>query len=102
MLLQELDVETLLDAACGDFNWMSHVELGPVSQIGVDVVPDLIDRNLRLYEDKLRRGGHQQRSASLVPHIDAVINSSIRALNALLPNCLLDSTARALSSVDSR
>jgi len=34
---------------------MRYVNLGPVSYIGVDVVPDLIDRNRRLYEGELRR-----------------------------------------------
>lgn len=48
-LLEELRAETLLDAPCGDFNWMRHTDLGRVRYIGGDVVPDLIERNRRLY-----------------------------------------------------
>ena len=48
-LLQELHAKTLLDAACGDFNWMRHTDLGAVNYVGVDVVPELIRHNLRDY-----------------------------------------------------
>ena len=48
-LLKELEAESLLDAPCGDFNWMRHVELGAVRYVGADIVPDLIVRNRRLY-----------------------------------------------------
>ena len=47
-LLAELDVKTLLDVPCGDWNWMAHVELPGVRYIGADIVPSLIaDNNLR-------------------------------------------------------
>ena len=48
-LLKELGAARLLDAPCGDFNWMRQTELGAVEYIGADVVPDLIARNRRLY-----------------------------------------------------
>lgn len=48
-LLQELQAETLLDAACGDFNWMRHTELGRIKYIGVDIVPELVAGNQRLH-----------------------------------------------------
>ena len=48
-LLKELDAATLLDAPCGDFNWMRFTELGAVKYVGADVVPALIARNRRLY-----------------------------------------------------
>jgi hypothetical protein len=48
-LLKELGAARLLDAPCGDFNWMRRTELGAVEYIGADVVPDLIARNRRLY-----------------------------------------------------
>ena len=53
-LLQELNSQSLLDAACGDFNWMRHVDLGAVRYIGIDVVPDLISRNQNLFEGERR------------------------------------------------
>jgi hypothetical protein len=53
-LLQELHAETLLDAACGDFNWMRYTDLGNVRYVGLDVVPNLIRRNRQLYETQRR------------------------------------------------
>lgn len=50
-LLSRLGVRVLLDAPCGDFNWMRHVDLGGIEYIGCD----LSDANLataRAYADK--------------------------------------------------
>ncbi|KAH7026805.1 hypothetical protein B0J12DRAFT_704909 [Macrophomina phaseolina] len=44
-LLARLGVQTLLDAPCGDFNWMRHVDLGGRTYIGADVVEELIANN---------------------------------------------------------
>lgn len=51
VLLQEIGARTLLDAPCGDFNWMKDTKLDLDLYFGVDVIPDLITRNRRLYGD---------------------------------------------------
>ena len=48
-LLAELGVSSLLDAPCGDFNWMRHVDLGQVEYTGADVVPELVEQNRLRY-----------------------------------------------------
>ena len=48
-LLQDIGARTLLDAPCGDFNWMKDTRLGVEQYIGVDIIPDLITRNQELY-----------------------------------------------------
>ena len=48
-LLRDVGAESLLDAPCGDFNWMRYTELGSVKYIGADVVPSLITRNEERY-----------------------------------------------------
>ncbi|HVZ93307.1 MAG TPA: hypothetical protein VG797_02240 [Phycisphaerales bacterium] len=48
-LLKELGVTSILDAPCGDFNWMKHVDLTNIHYIGADVVPELIAENTRRY-----------------------------------------------------
>jgi SAM-dependent methyltransferase len=50
-LLRELGARSLLDVGCGDMKWMRMVDLG-VDYIGVDVVPDLIEENRRLYRNR--------------------------------------------------
>lgn len=46
-LIAELKIETLLDAPCGDFNWMSEVKLPVKHYIGCDIVP-MIVQNARI------------------------------------------------------
>ncbi|NJP10148.1 MAG: class I SAM-dependent methyltransferase [Leptolyngbyaceae cyanobacterium RU_5_1] len=48
-LLQELGIQAILDAPCGDFNWMRHVPLTGIRYTGIDVVPEIVDRNQRQY-----------------------------------------------------
>ena len=50
-LLQEIGARTLLDSPYGDFNWMKDTKLGIELYFGVDVIPDLIERNRQLYGD---------------------------------------------------
>ena len=44
-LLQRIGARTLLDAPCGDFNWMDRIADSVESYIGVDVVAELIASN---------------------------------------------------------
>lgn len=48
-LLRDLQVRTLLDIPCGDFYWMSQLELGLDEYIGGDIVEGLISANQRKY-----------------------------------------------------
>jgi len=54
-LLKALDVRSLLDAPCGDFNWMKDLSLDIESYIGIDIVPDLIRINSAQYSNGSRR-----------------------------------------------
>jgi hypothetical protein len=44
-LLKSLDIKTFLDAPCGDWYWMRHVDLPVERYIGVDIVEPMIARN---------------------------------------------------------
>jgi SAM-dependent methyltransferase len=72
-LLRRLGARSLLDAGCGDFHWMAHVELDGVEYIGVDVVPELIEENRRRHG----RPGRSFIEADLIsdplPRADAIL-----------------------------
>jgi SAM-dependent methyltransferase len=51
-LLQSIQAGSLLDAPCGDLNWMSHVDLGAIQYTGVDIVEKLIRDNQQKFPDK--------------------------------------------------
>lgn len=44
-LLRELGVGHVLDVPCGDFHWMSQVDLEGIRYTGGDIVPEMIERN---------------------------------------------------------
>lgn len=48
--LRAQGIRSLVDAGCGDFNWMQAVDLGGLEfYLGYDIVPELIARNQQLY-----------------------------------------------------
>ena len=54
-LFRRLNTRRLLDVPCGDFNWMSHVDLSGIEYIGGDIVQPLIEANRERYESAARR-----------------------------------------------
>lgn len=48
-LLKSFDIKTLLDAPCGDFNWMRHVNVDSTKYIGCDIVEDIVRNNQTKY-----------------------------------------------------
>lgn len=48
-LLARLDIRSMLDVPCGDWYWMSKVDLGNTAYIGGDIVEELVRENQRLH-----------------------------------------------------
>jgi 2-polyprenyl-3-methyl-5-hydroxy-6-metoxy-1,4-benzoquinol methylase len=44
-LFAELNIKSLLDAPCGDHNWMSQVNLDGIQYLGIDICQDVVDSN---------------------------------------------------------
>ena len=47
-LLSDLKVQTLVDVGCGDWTWMSQLEL-PCNYLGLDIVENVVKSNLAAY-----------------------------------------------------
>lgn len=54
-LLHSLDVRRLLDVPCGDFHWMSRVDLSGIEYVGGDIVRAAVEAN------QARHGGRDRR-----------------------------------------
>ncbi|MFC4531511.1 class I SAM-dependent methyltransferase [Sphaerisporangium dianthi] len=54
-LMRRLGVRRLLDAPCGDFGWMSKVDLSGIEYLGLDLVQAIVDNNQREHQGRLRR-----------------------------------------------
>lgn len=49
-LIHDFNIKSILDAPCGDFNYMRNIDLG-CNYIGIDIVSDLIKSNKQKYPD---------------------------------------------------
>jgi SAM-dependent methyltransferase len=73
ILLDEIGVRTLLDAPCGDFNWMKHTPLNVEQYIGVDVIPEIITRNQSLYANERTRFVFLDLTRDELPCVDVIL-----------------------------
>lgn len=69
-LLEELEVKTLLDIPCGDFNWMQEVDLSRYDYTGADIVSDIIKQNEANYSAPGRRFVWADITFSQLPQAD--------------------------------
>jgi hypothetical protein len=73
LLLQEFHTKVLLDAGCGDFNWMKETELGECRYIGVDVVLELIRKTEHDYETPGRTFLNLDLAEDQLPRADVIL-----------------------------
>jgi hypothetical protein len=73
LLLEELGVDVLLDAGCGDFRWLAEVELPVREYIGVEVVPELTAELARRYARPGRRFIQADITRDELPPADLVL-----------------------------
>jgi hypothetical protein len=84
-ILTKYRIATMLDAACGDFNWMRHVDLGIVDYTGWDVDAGRIERCWTNLDESASDPTTWQRglrrfecvnllaAPDLVPHFDLIL-----------------------------
>lgn len=73
MLFRRFDVRTMLDAPCGDFNWMRHVDLSRLeTYVGVDIVRPLIRHNQDNYSSRKISFLEKDLTKDLLPAADLV------------------------------
>ncbi len=73
LLLEHLGVESLLDAPCGDLNWMQHVRLGVKEYIGVDILGEIIAANQWRHASAHRRFQRADVTRDALPRADAIL-----------------------------
>ena len=73
LLLEEIGARTLVDAPCGDFNWMKDAELGIKKYIGADIIPDLIARNQGLYGNDRTEFLFLDLTRDRLPRVDVIL-----------------------------
>ena len=71
-ILAELGVRSILDAPCGDFHWMQHVDLEGVTYIGGDIVAPLVVENQRRFGRPGREFRHLDITKDDIPKVDLI------------------------------
>ena len=52
-IINELSIESMFDAPCGDFNWMQHVvNKDKINYVGGDIVPEIVISNQKKYQNQ--------------------------------------------------
>ena len=72
-LIKDLNIKTLLDAPCGDFNWMKEINLAGISYIGVDIVDELVQKNIERYGTPNRQFLSYDILHHPLPQVDLII-----------------------------
>ena len=91
-LLAHLGAETLLDAPCGDWNWMQHVDLPVKRYFGVDIVPDVVESNRRRFGDERHAFQLADLTRDPLPRADVIlcrdclVHVSFQDIGAILEN----------------
>jgi len=70
-LLRTIGARTLLDAPCGDFNWMDSV--ADAVNVGVDIVDVLIERNARVHGGERRTFLCRDFTRDPLPRADVIL-----------------------------
>jgi hypothetical protein len=72
-LLTRLHANSLLDAPCGDLNWMRRIDLPVRKYHGVDIVPSVIAENQRQFGDQQRQFAVADLTRDELPRADVVL-----------------------------
>ena len=72
-VLMELAARSLIDAPCGDFQWMKELQLPIEKYIGVDIVAGMIEENIRKYGNRKRSFIKMNIITEKIPEGDVVL-----------------------------
>ena len=72
-VLRRLNARRLLDVPCGDFNWMSHVDLSGIDYTGGDIVGAVIEANRARYDSAARKFMRMDLTSGPLPAADVIL-----------------------------
>jgi hypothetical protein len=72
-LIRDFGVQSVLDAACGDFNWMRDISLDEVDYVGCDIVDGLIDANSAAHGGPTRVFEKLDFTVDPLPKVDLIL-----------------------------
>jgi len=86
-LLTKLQAKSILDIPCGDFSWLSSVDLGFLDYTGVDIVESMIQNDSKQYANEKRRFLKLDILEDVLPKADVVLSLYL-FIHLSLEDCL--------------
>jgi len=71
-LIKRFGITSIADAPCGDLNWMQHVNIGTCKYIGIDIVQELIERNIKIF-GPTKEFRHLNLVENIIEKVDLII-----------------------------
>lgn len=72
-LFQTLGVKSFLDAPCGDWFWMQHVDLNGIDYIGGDISSEVVQANAKRFSRPGLRFIHHDITSDPLPTVDLML-----------------------------
>jgi hypothetical protein len=72
-IIVKYNIKSILDAPCGDFNWMKHVNMYTATYTGGDIVKMVVDENNRIYRNGKRQFIHLDICKDVCQKVDLII-----------------------------
>ncbi|RZJ30066.1 MAG: class I SAM-dependent methyltransferase [Flavobacterium sp.] len=72
-LLKKYNIKSILDAPCGDFYWMRHIDLSGIDYTGGDIVSGIVARNNREFANESKRFSELDVVNDTLPKVDLII-----------------------------
>ena len=72
-LFEKYNIKSVLDAPCGDYNWMKTVEKNGIKYIGGDIVPKIVRANNKNYKDENTSFKVIDITSDEIPQVDLII-----------------------------
>ena len=104
IIFEKFEIKSILDAPCGDFNWMKLVDLNGISYLGGDIVEPLVANLNRNYSSKFISFMQFDITIDSFPKSDLVLNRdclfhlSYRDIQLTLSNFLKSGSKYFLST----
>jgi SAM-dependent methyltransferase len=73
-LIKQFGIKSVLDAPCGDFNWIKQIHKHMDNYLGVDIVQELIDSNQKKFTSKQIQFMQCDITKDQLPYADLIIN----------------------------
>jgi hypothetical protein len=73
LLCASFEINSLLDAPCGDYNWLRYVDLKLEKYVGVDIVSSIIEQNRTRYQSQNRKFFVSDVTVDFLPQCDLIL-----------------------------